>query len=117
MKLLLSFIVSFSLFSQDKIENNDLRGQEKILSIEGKGSRYFFLKSQQDEYFLKKSKNGKEEQSKISNNTFVEFDKEFVDSFINIKYMMNSSPKKCKNLYRFKRRSTKHGLHIFISKK
>jgi hypothetical protein len=90
------FIISFSAHSQEQINNNDLRHVNKVISISEGKSIYEFSKNKLDQLFYESKVGSKFLKKKIDKNEFKKIDDDFVNDFINLKYMMSATPKKCK---------------------
>lgn len=94
--ILLILLISFSAYSQEKINNNDLRQLNKVIGISEGKSTFEFSKNKMDQLFYESRVGDKFQKKKIDDLQFKKIDDDFVSDFINLKYMMSSTPKKCK---------------------
>lgn len=94
--IITTFMISLIAYSQEKINNNDLRHVSKVISISEGKSTYEFSKNKLDQLFYESKVGSKFLKKKIDRIEFKKIDDSFVNDFINLKYMMSATPKECK---------------------
>ncbi len=117
MTKILTFVIFLTLsllaMSQEKSDNNDLRGQKRIFSISEKINKsniiYEMVSSSSGQFNFQIQKKNKVDKSvKVSGDEVRRVDDNFVDKFITLKYMMGkSSEKNCKKAYSLSLRGEK----------
>lgn len=97
--------LSFAQLEPKKIENNDLRGNKEIFSInfklKNKVHHYYVSITGTGDYLIGQLENEKLlKRVKVDSTAAKSFDDNFVDKFINMKYMMDQVLKdKCSDQY------------------
>lgn len=95
-------LFTFQAFAQEKISNNDLRTDLELFSIKYKKKKELakisLKRSKQGSHQLIFGKESEDTSTKIDSQEAIEIDQSFSDTFIHLKYILESNfTKKCKN--------------------